>query len=54
MSLHLSITKTEHNISVHSQLDDFQQPGSSLAIEAIALVTGGQTCSGAFSENELI
>lgn len=37
-----------------SLLDDFQQAGSSLVIEAVALVTGGRICSGAHSENELI
>ena len=54
VSLHCSITKTERNISVHSYLDDFQQTGSSLVVEAVALVTEGQTCIGALSENELI
>lgn len=48
-----SITKTKLNIPVPSQ-SDVQQAGSSLVIEIVALVTGGQTCSGALSENELI
>lgn len=37
-----------------SSQSDVQQAGSSLVIEIVALVTGGQTCSGALSENELI
>lgn len=50
MPLHHSTTKSEHNLSVHLQLE--QQEGSSSVIEDVALITGGQNCSGALSQNE--